>query len=198
MERKRETVLVDMDGVIAGYNEAILSKLPRDLARVTQLHWILEDDYPEQKQNILEVIGHPRFFYDLPVYEGALEGWQRIIDAGYDPVICSAPPMMLNKLAAKGKRSWLSRHFVPEFGRQIIDRAIFDSDKYKYDAVAIIDDSPAINTGNGRASWEHVVFSQTYNTHLDTSLRIDDWHDPTLEETLAVAHEAHESKKRSA
>ena len=72
---------------------------------------------------------------------------------------------------------------VPHFGVSVVEEAIIDKKKWKYSALAIIDDNPVINKGmNGTesADWEHILFGWS---HLATvpmataAFRLLSWHD---------------------
>ncbi len=114
---------------------------------------------------------------------GALEGWQRLIDAGYDPHICSAP-LMRNPNAVVGKIKFLEKYFVPKFGNRIVETAIIDKNKFNYPGLALIDDRPELDTGEGKAQWQHIIFDRSYNQQSTASLRLRGWLDPNLETML--------------
>lgn len=95
---------------------------------------------------------------------------------------------------------WRTRWCVPDVaadfahGEAIVveepdpsSEAIIDNKKDRHDGFALIDDRPEADTNNGRATWRHIVFDQPYNTHSGAGLRIRDWDDPHLEETLEAA-----------
>lgn len=176
------TVLVDMDGVLADFDGAILERLPKEVARVARTSFYMHHDYPEHEDLIYEITGDQRFFHDLPVIDGALEGWQRLVDLGYDPRICSAP-LSHNGTTREGKLDWLKRHMVPEFGKHVVERAIIDPRKYNYPGFALIDDRPHVET-RGIAKWRHVVFDQPYNQESTAQYRLHGWHDENLGNVL--------------
>lgn len=182
----KETVLVDMDGVLADFDGFIFDRLPSGIIKVVRKDFYITGDYPEHHDLIYEIAGHETFFHDLPVMENALEGWQRLVDLGYDPRICSAP-MAHNKQSVEGKREWLRRHLAPVFGKQVVERAYIDTAKYKYEGLVLIDDRPVIDTNEGQATWQHVVFDHEYNQESNAELRLHGWLDPNLEETLEEA-----------
>ncbi len=183
------TVLVDMDGVLADFDGYILDNVPQILTRIARRSFYLYEDYPDHRDVMYEISGQPEFFADLPVYDNALEGWQRLIDLGYDPRICSAP-MSHNAQSFEGKRAWLRRHLVPIFGEQVLKRAIIDSEKFKYEGIVLIDDRPNPDTNNGQAVWKHVVFDQEYNQNSAAPYRLHGWLAPDLPDILEHAKQA--------
>jgi 5'-nucleotidase len=179
-------ILVDMDGVLADFDAAVLDRLPPEIARVARKNFYIAEDYPRHAADVRYITNHPDFFLELPLVDNALQGWQRLIDAGYHPRVCSAP-LSRNNRSAPGKLAWLRRHFVPCFGELVVSEAIIDREKYRYDALALIDDRPEVDTNNGRATWRHIVFDRPYNEQSSAALRIRGWDDPRLEETLEAA-----------
>ncbi len=180
------TVLVDMDGVLANFDGAIIETLPQHVPRIERMNWILEDDYPEHAHHIQLIMTHPEFFHNLQPIDGALEGWQRLLDLGYQPRICSAP-LDTNERCVEGKRAWIERYLVPEFGPSVLEQAIIDQRKFNYDGIALIDDKPEVDKGDGRASWQHIVFDRTYNQTSPAPFRLHGWADPELETILENA-----------
>jgi 5'-nucleotidase len=176
-------VLVDMDGVLADFDGAVIDRLPLEIARVARTNFYISQDYPDHTTHVHAITSHPEFFRSLPVIDGALEGWQRLIDLGYDPRICSAP-LTANEQSVAGKLAWLQDHFVPKFGKQVVERAIIDKQKYKYDGLVLIDDRPEVETNNGQATWQHVVYDRFYNQQSNAKLRLFGWNDQNLESLL--------------
>lgn len=179
-------VLVDMDGVLADFDGAVLEALPRHIPRVPRTNFYIARDYAEHKADVAAVYSHPEFFFNLKPVDGAIEGWARLIELGYRPRICTAP-LTLNAQSLEGKMAWLDQHLVPHFGAEVRDQAIVDKNKFAYDGVALIDDRPDVDTDGGRASWRHVVFDQPYNQRCANTLRLHGWADPGMASVLARA-----------
>lgn len=85
---------------------------------------------------------------------------------------------------------------MPEFGVGVVEDAIIDKDKWKYRALAIIDDNPVIRKGvDGveSAEWEHILFGWSHLTTVPmatAAFRLLDWQDTDkLIQTLDIISE---------
>jgi len=187
---ERLTVLVDMDGPLAGFDNEVLARMAVRLGHIplleTRNNFYISDDYPEHAQLVRALSDEQGFFESLPVEEGALEGWEQLLDLGYHPRICSSP-ISTNPYSAAEKLRWLERHFVPKFGKYVVDEAIITKQKHLFDGIALIDDRPEIVQAD-EASWQHVIYDKEYNRHVD-GMRTVTWRDPTLPDTLEAAKE---------
>lgn len=189
MAAEKQIVLVDMDGVIADFDGDLLQQLPEGTPLVERRSFYLAEDYPDHQAAIATRYNNPAFFEELGVIDDALEGWQRMIDLGYDPVIASAP-ILTNPRSIEGKLMWLDKHFVPEFGVQVLRRAYIGREKHSRPGIALIDDRSEVLRPGQTAEWQHVVFDQPYNQLSSAAFRLMGWRDPSLGEILdAVAHQ---------
>ncbi|HUY53140.1 MAG TPA: hypothetical protein VMV24_01015 [Candidatus Dormibacteraeota bacterium] len=183
------TVLVDMDGVIADFDMEVKLRLqdrhPEILIKETRKNFYISDDYPEHSLLVRSISDEQGFFETLPLVEHALEGWQRIIDLGYHPIICSSP-LGTNPYSKFEKINWLKQHFAPIFGQWVIDQAIITSDKHLFKGVALIDDRPVMKNSD-LATWKHILFDQEYNRSDTDHARLRGWLDDALPELLEVA-----------
>jgi 5'-nucleotidase len=179
--KPRPIVLVDMDGVLFDFDKSALSILPASVLRVPRKNFYVADDYPDHAALIKERCAEPDFFEELELIDGALDGWERMLEAGFNPQICSSP-LSSNRNAIEGKIKALDKHFVPRFGAQVVERAIIDKQKYKYPGAILLDDRPDVEKRD--ATWQHVVFDRPYNQLSTAALRLMGWYDPLLEEKL--------------
>jgi len=182
MDTEKPTVLVDMDGVMANFDSGALANIPPTLI-VNRADFFVAKDYPLHLQSIIEsTYNTPGFFEELEPMTGLFEGWQAMIDAGYSPRVASAP-LLSNPNSIEGKIKWLDRIMVPEFGARVVEDAIIDRDKWKYDAIALIDDRPDPHKGpNGEnvAKWEHILFGWEHFPEVPLSsaaFRLLKWRD---------------------
>lgn len=190
-------MLVDMDGVQADFDAEVLSRvaqryphiLPLDPEQHPQSFYTYENFPEEHKNTVYEVCLEEGFVASLPVVPGAIDGWERIMDAGYTPRICSSP--LPTPHCEAEKLEWVEKHFTRRFGAWVVETAIITGKKYLVDGVALIDDRPPPIKGGEEASWEHIIFDRRYN-RADTAegfIRLNDWEDPDLAEKLALAEE---------
>lgn len=183
---ERDIVLVDMDGVLADFDggtERYLAEYHPDIAIAPRNNYYFRHDYPDPAhQDIINKLhASQNFFKSLPPIKGAIEGWQRLCDLGYEPRVCSSP-LRTNEWCEAEKRDWLRRML----GSAAARAAIITDDKYLYDGVALIDDRPSIKHVE-LAPWQHVVYDKTYNQDALSKLRIKGWNDDRLPEVLALA-----------
>lgn len=183
------TVLVDMDGVLADFEARVLQIITDEHPDIplpeARTNFYIEEDFPEEYRPIIESIyRRAGFFSELPLINGAPDGWQRILDAGFIPRICTSP-VRRNPTCEQDKRSWLEEHFAPRFGSWVVDTAIISKTKHHFEGVALIDDRPRIAFAE-LASWMHVLFEQPYNRNQADKPRLRDWEDPELENILRL------------
>jgi 5'-nucleotidase len=195
---ERPTVLVDMDGVLADFDGEVLARLNdrygdsiQPLELDPPAFYTAENFRAEDQAQVWGISNEPRFVAELPLVENALDGWERILEAGFTPQICSKPiPKEFYPTCEAEKREWLEEHVVPRFGMWVVDTAIFTTDKTLCPGAVLIDDNPPHLIKNAaRASWKQVVFHRPCNDTPDSKsfVRLNGWNDPLLSEKLREA-----------
>ena len=184
-------VLLDLDGTVAEPERRIADILlsrgrtlrPRQRRR-------MRHDYPARallsdadrttpsQEEIFEIVSAPGFYRDLPLMGGSEEGWRRIRNFGCRAVFCSVP-LAANPECEAEKREWITRYF----GTLAAEQALIVRDKTLCDGMALVDDSPAV-TGARAPTWRHILYTQPYNLHVATDLRLRRLNDPALEHLL--------------
>ena len=179
----RPIVLVDMDGVLADFESAVLSHVRALHPGITippmtkfRVHHNFDDEIIQQE--IISYITSEGFFRNLPLIDGALDGWQRLIDLGYAPRICSTP-IRTNPWSESEKRAWLTKHL----GAKVAEEAFIDRNKYLHGGVTLIDDRTDLRHAS-KAPWQQILFDATYNQELETDYRLYGWNDPKLDALL--------------
>ncbi len=201
MRANEGVVLVDMDGVIADFevpnNDIIRTHFPHIEPVIDRTDFYYKDTYRDY-EGVNDVIyrenRRPGFFMSFPLVDGVIDGLERILNAGFSWRVCSSPLTDHITVIAE-KKEYLEEYIVPYFGAWVLDEAIFDRDKSSYDAVAMIDDRPTLRNVK-RARWQHVMFTQSYNKPIETNFRLQDWHDPSLENLLVKAKEKYLHKRQ--
>ena len=174
-----------MDGVLADTDRAARAFLKAhhpDIPLVPRRSFYFHHDYPSDAHRAIIGAFHAQYFFrDLPEIPGAIQGWQRIIDLGYEPRICSSP-LLSNKWCEAEKLDWVEQHL----GMRARETAIITRHKEQASGMALIDDRPVIKHAD-QATWQHITFHQPYNQHVDTPLRLRDWNDENLPAILERA-----------
>jgi 5'-nucleotidase len=187
---KKPIVLIDMDGPLADFDSEVISRLkaryPNSPLLTTRKNFYISDDYPEHSLLVRAISDEKGFFESLPLADNALEGWQKVIDLGYHPQICSAP-MRSNPFSNIEKLNWISKNLVPVFGQSIVDEAIITSDKHECEGIVLIDDRSELKDYQ-KATWQHIVFDAPYNKDSKQP-RLYGWLDDNLANLLKTAND---------
>lgn len=183
-----KTVLIDMDEVLAQFENKILETLriehPEITIDTTRPTFLMSEDpaYQEHTSIIHKIKNRPGFFLTLDLMPHAVEGIQKVLDLGYHPRICSSP-LKSNPTCREDKIAWLKEKLDPIFGSFISQEAILTSEKFKVPGLVLIDDKPAIKNIE-QAKWRQIVFHHNYNANVKTELRLFGWTDERLPELL--------------
>ena len=178
-------VLVDMDNVLVDYEKEtkrqLLELYPDICLRPDDEAPYIEDLTlnKRDRQLVLDLQYRRGHFLNMPPVEGAVEGWQALIELGYHPQIASAP-LSKNYWCIQEKLGWIDQYLGP----QAVDEALIAPDKSAYKGFALIDDMPKVRNAE-KATWQHVVFNQPYNQQSAAEHRLYGWKDPNLSAILA-------------
>lgn len=161
------TILVDMDGVIADFDQYLL-----DVSREDAYRW--PDGYTVEDQRFRfstellgdkvkweihhQIICEPGFYADLPVIPGALEGLDDLSRVA-DVWLCSKP-LENNPTCRDDKGRWVRRHL----GKDWEKRLILAADKSMVRGDILLDDAPKA-AWLDRASWQAVVYPWPWQDH---------------------------------
>lgn len=161
--RRRPTVLVDMDGPLADFDGhfyalcaeqgwPVNAERHEQTARYATDHVI--DD--EHRRLAREVIDTSRWFSELPVVDGAVDGMERLREVA--DVWIVTKPLEVNPTCRDDKALWLSEHFDEYWLRRLIiapDKSIVRGD-------ILLDDAPKVEWFP-HATWEPVIYDFPYN-----------------------------------
>jgi 5'-nucleotidase len=165
-------VLVDMDGVIADFEQGFLDtymRLHPDKPYVPigqRKSFYITDDYPAELSHLVNDILHSEgFFYGLNPIDGAIESLNNMAEK-HDVFICSTP-LLKNPTCVQEKYDWVKDYMGDDWTKKII----LTSDKTIIDGDILIDDRPDIS-GISTPNWEQIIYTQPYNVHIRSMLRI--------------------------
>jgi 5'-nucleotidase len=173
-------ILVDMDGVIADWSGGVDARVRLRAEDAALLDWTRWDgvtpDAPEAdrtrvRSRIKRIQGSLGFYRHLHPIPGAVAAIRALDATAHDVWLCTTPDS-LSRTCASEKIAWAEDHLGPGWGTRVIlthDKALVRGD-------FLIDDKPEI-TGSARPEWQHILFDQPYNQHVE-GVRILNWSDP--------------------
>ncbi|XP_050764405.1 5'(3')-deoxyribonucleotidase, cytosolic type isoform X2 [Gymnogyps californianus] len=165
-------VLVDMDGVLADFEGAVLrgfgARFPGEprvelAARrgfsVREQYRCLREDLGAKVASVYEA---PGFFLGLDPIPGALEAMQEMVHMQDTEVFICTSPLRKYEHCIVEKYKWVEKHLGPEF----VERIILTRDKTVVSADLLFDDKDTIRGAELNPSWEHVLFTCCHNRHV--------------------------------
>lgn len=159
-------ILVDMDGVIADFEESIVNELKANYPSIPIIEKekrdkLIKDFYKEEKEIIDKIKNSQNFIKNLKPIEGAIDALKELKEKGHEIFICSSP-LSENKYSWQEKYEWILKHLGEDWKK----RLILVKDKTLIKADILIDDKPEIK-GIKEPSWKHILFEQPYNKNSD-------------------------------
>lgn len=173
-----KTILVDMDGVLADFENGFIVEYRKTFPTLTPIpvgerkNFYVTSDYPSEMQKNVESVYHtPGFFENLPVIPGGKESLELMSSLGHQVFICTSPLTRYDDCVLE-KYNWVAKNLGYEWTRKMI----VTSDKTLVQGDILIDDKPYPH-GVGIASWEHVLYDAPYNKNIPEKRRItwDTW-----------------------
>lgn len=129
-----------------------------------------------------EIFNRPGFYRDLEPFEGAVEAYHKMVEAGHR-VQFATSPWWSNSTCLQDKSESILQHFGEEAQRSLI----LTGDKTALRGDFLFDDKPEITghyTKEGRTpEWQQILFDQPYNCDIDLP-RIHSWVGDEWEEIL--------------
>lgn len=167
--KDRMLILIDQDGVLADFDRGFYNAWQASghtypaIKPQHRRNFYVKDDYPKDIQaDAVDIITAKGFFRDLPAITGAVESLNQLLTLGHDVRICTSP-LNIYKNCVQEKYEWVEQHL----GLDFIARMIVTKDKTVVHGDVLIDDKPIV-TGSRIPAWQHIVYDQPYNRHVDT------------------------------
>ncbi len=174
MQRKSgQIILCDMDGVLADLEKRFL-EIWRERYSTKQFiplekrrGFYIEEQYPkEESDRILEILREKNLYVSLEPVEGSLNALKEM-ERNNLVYICTSP-FTANPFCLQEKYEWIRKNL----GKEWLKRLVMTSDKTLVRGDKLIDDKPEV-TGLLTPSWEHIIFDQPYNRHIQNKKRIN-------------------------
>ncbi|KAM4673022.1 5'(3')-deoxyribonucleotidase, cytosolic type [Amazona ochrocephala] len=165
-------VLVDMDGVVADFEGAVLrgfsARFPAEprVELAARSGFSVREQYRGLRQDlaakVASVYESPGFFLGLDPIPGALEALQEMIRMQDTEVFICTSPLRNYEHCILEKYKWVEKHLGPEF----VERIILTRDKTVVSADLLFDDKDTITGAEPNPSWEHILFTCCHNRHI--------------------------------
>lgn len=162
-----------MDGVVAdfekGFLEAYRNRHPDKsfIPLEQRTSFYVKEQYPNELQPLVEEIYLSQgFYFSLPPIEGSLEALSELASRGDEIYICTSS-LLKNPFCVQEKYEWVIKYLGQDWTKKMIvskDKTIIHGD-------FLIDDKPEVK-GVQQPTWEHIVYSQPYNSQIHSQRRI--------------------------
>ncbi|KAM4890314.1 5'(3')-deoxyribonucleotidase, cytosolic type isoform 2-T2 [Sylvia borin] len=186
-------VLVDMDGVLADFEGAVLrgfrARFPAEprVELAERRGFSVREQYRRLREElavcnviyqakVASVYESPGFFLDLDPVPGALEAVREMLHMQDTEVFICTSPLRKYEHCVVEKYKWVEKHLGPEF----VERIILTRDKTMVAADLLFDDKDTIQGAEPNPSWEHILFTCCHNRHIQLTAprrRLHSWAD---------------------
>ena len=176
-------ILVDMDGVIADFDQELLMRwrarhpdkpyVPLEERKT----FYVKDSYPEElKPLVAEILLESSFFREMLPMKGAKKALEEMREKGWEVFICTSP-LSTYKNCVSEKYKWVENYLGPSWVKQII----LTKDKTVIKGDFLIDDKPLITGVEASPEWEHILYDRPYNREANRRrITWDNWKDILL------------------
>lgn len=170
-------ILIDLDGTVfdwsGEFDREVVERFPHiEFPHLkNNVNWDMTTGLDEEGKAAIEtVMALSGFYRNLKPLPGAVEAVHEMETLGHTVFFCTSP-YDTNPTCADDKRASVAEHF----GAQYRKKVIITSDKTLIRGDILIDDKPEMY-GALAPVWDHVIFTQPYNEHInDSRIRIKDW-----------------------
>lgn len=200
MTEEKGIILLDMDDVLAEFNEEWVSRYNRDYTDNLSTEAIADWNAslfvkPECGTKIFDYFREPGIYRYLAPVEGAVEGVKELLRLGFEVMLvtdspegCSiGKPDFRGSNPADDKRAWV-RENLPMIP---IENIIITSKKWLVQGDILVDDKPATIEAFQERGRRIIAFDRPYNRGVDASLRAETWKDVVeiIKEQLLIKKE---------
>lgn len=151
----KKILYIDMDGVIADFNQGVIQLQEEKYSHKTFLSWDQTADFICDK--------HPNLFENLPPIEGAIATVEKLFEI-YDVYFLSTP-VWRNPKSYQGKRIWIEKHF----GEKSKKRLILTHRKDLQIGDYLVDDR--LHNGAGAFKGFHIHFGTNFFPDWEVTLK---------------------------
>ncbi|KFQ69436.1 5'(3')-deoxyribonucleotidase, cytosolic type, partial [Phaethon lepturus] len=170
-------VLVDMDGVLADFEGAVLRGFRTRFPGEPRVELVARRGFSVRETEGLRGAGavplpaggpgasvyeSPGFFLGLDPIPGAVEAMQEMVHMQDTEVFICTSPLQKYEHCIVEKYKWVEKHLGPKF----VERIILTRDKTVVSADLLFDDKDTIRGAELNPSWEHVLFTCCHNRHI--------------------------------
>lgn len=176
MFTKKPTLLLDMDGPLAGFDAALWSfcmsyRIEMDITGLddpNRKYYMTENMVNQKDRSLVRyMIDKSSFFRTLPVTPGAKEGVIRLMEH-FDVWVCTKP-LDSSRSGRSDKMFWIERNFP-----NLYTKVIMAPKKSMVVGDILLDDAPALDCID-QAVWKPVVFKDTFNGEKSNWAHLPHW-----------------------
>lgn len=171
------TVLIDMDNTLVDFDSEFgrrwAERRPEEGAApvLDRAHFELEMNFDESQRPLaVEIMSQSGFFISFEPVPGALDAVRQMVDEGINVFFCTAPLPFQYETCVAEKFAWVRKYL----GEDYLRRIIITRDKTVIKGAVLIDDKPVVTGACVKPEWTHIVFTRSYNKHIDAP-RLTDW-----------------------